>query len=88
MRRRQHSSYRGRSGIKSTLSVVLAVTLVLVALVAAGLIFGQRYIVYTDERVRLELPFFQRDEKVQSDMSVPPQIIQIPGSVSAQPQSA
>ena len=77
--RGRYSGYRGRPGVRDALKIV-AVLLALVALLgAAGLMLAQRYIVYTDDGVRLELPFFQREQGGAADVSVPLDIIQRPG---------
>ncbi len=58
--------YRGHRSIGDVLKWVAIVLAVLVALVLAGLFFGQRYIVYTDSGIRLELPIFIRERPASS----------------------
>lgn len=55
--------YRGRATVTDRLRLLAVVLLVLVILVVCGLLFGQRYIVYTDEGLRLDLPFMQQEQK-------------------------
>lgn len=78
MERGRYSGYRGRPGVRDVLKIV-AVLLTLVALLAAaGLMLAQRYIVYTDDGVRLELPFFSREQGGSPDVSVSLDIVQKP----------
>ena len=59
--------YRGRRTITDILKFIAIALGVIVVLVLAGLFFAQRYIVYTDEGPKLELPpfleMFRRTEK-------------------------
>lgn len=84
MSRRGYSGYQGRSAARDALRIVLCVLVVGLVLVAAGLMLGQRYIVYTDDGVRLELPFFQREQMPPPDQSVPMDIVQLPGTPKPQ----
>lgn len=52
-----YSGYRGRRTLTDILRLTAMVLGILVLLVGAGLLFGQRYIVYTDDGLRLDLPF-------------------------------
>ena len=64
--RRSHSGvggYRGRRTAGDILKWIAIVLAVLVGLVLAGLVFGQRYIHYTDSGIRVELPFGEQDRK-------------------------
>ena len=76
MERGRYSGYRGRPGARDVLKIAAVLLALLALLSAAGLIFAQRYIVYTDDGVRLELPFFQRERGGTADVSVPLDIIQ------------
>lgn len=61
---------RGRRWTGRTVLIILAVILVLLIL---SFVYLSRYLVYTDDGVKLELPFFQREEDkdpVQSDLVV------------------
>lgn len=78
MARRRYSGYRGRPRLKDALRLVLTLLILLLILLSAGLMFGQRYIVYTDDGIRLELPFFRRDPTPASDRSVPVDVVQLP----------
>jgi hypothetical protein len=64
MERGHYNGYRGRSGVQNVLSVVVGALAVLVVLVLLLLLFGQRYIYYTADGVRLDLPF-QTEQSVQ-----------------------
>ena len=48
--------YKGRSTANEKLKLVAAVLLVLVLLVGLGMWLGQRFFVYTDDGLRLNLP--------------------------------
>ena len=50
------SRYKGRSTANEKLKVVAAVLLVLVLLAGLGMWLGQRFFVYTDDGLRLNLP--------------------------------
>ena len=50
--------YRGRRTVTDILRLIAIVLAVIVVLSVAGLIYLQRYLVYTDEGVKLELPPF------------------------------
>ena len=78
MSRRRYDGYRGRSAARSALHTVLCLLVVVLLLALAGLIIGQRYLVYTDDGVRLELPFFRQEKPVAGDMSVSVDIVGIP----------
>ena len=69
-----YSGYRGRRSAHDILLTVALVLVVLVVLVLGGLYLGQRYIVYTDEGIRLELPFAagweMRSEAEPGDLSI------------------
>ena len=54
--------YRGRRTLTDILKGIVVLLGVLVVLLLAGLLFGQRYIVYSDEGLRLELPFFHQED--------------------------
>lgn len=76
MERRRYNGYRGRPGAKDVLKLAAALLVLLTVLAAAVLMFAQRYIIYTDDGVRLELPFFRREEIPMPDASVSVDIIQ------------
>ena len=81
MSRRRYSGYHGRSGARNILRGIVCLLVIVLMLVLAGLIIGQRYLVYTDDGVRLELPFFHREQaQAPPDASVPVNIVQIPGT--------
>lgn len=78
MARRRSSGYRGRPWLKDALRLILTLLILLLTLLAAGLMIGQRYIVYTDDGIRLELPFFRREPTPASDLSVSVDVVQLP----------
>lgn len=70
--------YRGRRTVTDILRLIAIVLAVAVVLVVAGVFFLQRYIVYTDDGPKLQLPsLFQREEGPDGSVSVPE-----PGSLS------
>ena len=75
---RRYSGYHGRATVRDIVKVIVALAVVLLILAAAMLMFGQRYIIYTDDGVRLELPFFQREEVAASVPEVEPEVVQLP----------
>lgn len=78
MRRRRYNGYRGRVTGRDVFRLVLALLLLVLVLAAAGLVIGQRYLIYTDEGVRLELPFFSREGTSAGASSVSAQVVQLP----------
>ena len=76
MERGRYNGYRGRLGVREILKIAAVVLAVLGVLTAAVLMYAQRYIVYTDDGIRLELPFFQREQTLAEDASIPVDIIQ------------
>lgn len=68
MKRARYGGYRGRATATDLLRILAVVLFVIVLLVCGGLMLGQEYIVYTDDGLRLELPFFQREEPEQDDL--------------------
>lgn len=85
MRQRRYDGYHGRPGAWDILKVILCLLVILLVLTVAGLIVGQRYLVYTDDGVRLELPFFQR-EQTPPNTSAPVDIVQLPGRSDPEPE--
>lgn len=65
-----YGSYRGRSKLRTFLTVVIVILLVVLLLAVAAFFLLQKYIVYTDDgRARLELPFLQRQEETAPPVS-------------------
>ena len=60
--RGRYTGYRGKTPAQDTGRRILVLVVVLLLLAAAGLMAVQRYIIYTDSGIRLELPFFRREE--------------------------
>ena len=52
-----YSGYRGRRTIHDILKVIAIVLAVAVVLMVAVLLWGQQFLVFTDQGVRLNLPF-------------------------------
>ena len=50
--------YRGRRTVTDVLKLIAIILGVLVVLAVAGMLYLQKYMVYTDEGVKLELPPF------------------------------
>ena len=59
--RGRYTGYRGKTSAQDTARRLLVAVVVLLLVAAAGLMLVQRYIIYTDSGIRLELPFFQRE---------------------------
>ena len=76
MERGRYNGYRGRLGVREILKIAAVVLAVLAVLTAGVLMYAQRYIIYTDDGVRLELPFFHREQPPAGDVSVPVDVIQ------------
>lgn len=57
-----YSGYHGRRTLNDLLKLIAAVLAVLVVLMLGLLFFGQDYLVYTDDGLRLDLPFLQEEE--------------------------
>ena len=75
--------YRGRRTVTDILRIIAILLAIAVVLLGAGLFFGQRYIIYTDEGMKLDIPFFRQEEKPShnpGDMS----IVELPGDSSQQ----
>jgi len=60
--RGRYTGYRGKTSAQDAARRILVLVVVLLLLAAAGLMAVQRYIMYTDSGIRLELPFFRREE--------------------------
>lgn len=72
-RRRSYHTYRGRMSAADKLRIAAGILLLLLLLVTGGLLFGQRYIVYTQDGLRLDLPFLQQEQPGREE-EVPPQV--------------
>lgn len=88
MSSRRYNGYRGKNAARNVFRGILCVLIVVLVLAVVGLMVGQRYIIYTDDGVRLELPFFRREEKPPVDQSVPVDIVELPGTDKPNPQPA
>ena len=62
MRGDRYNSYRGRSRFATVVKVLIVVLVLALLAALAALFFLERYIVYSSDGVRLELPFFQKEE--------------------------
>ena len=68
--RSEVGGYRGRRTLNEILKWIAILLAVAVCLLLAGLFFGQEYIVFSDNGLRLELPFLEeREEPDLSDQS-------------------
>ena len=88
-----YGGYRGRRTFHDILKWVAAILAVLVVILAGVLVFGQRYLVFRDQGVRLELPFLHQKVGQQSgpgdvSLEVRPQGDQSDGDQSAQEPGA
>lgn len=88
-----YGGYRGRRTFHDILKWVAAILAVLVVILAGVLVFGQRYLVFRDQGVRLELPFFHQKDDQKPDpgdvsLEVRPQGDQSDGDQSAQEPGA
>ncbi len=88
-----YGGYRGRRTFHDILKWVAAILAVLVVILAGVLVFGQRYLVFRDQGVRLELPFLHQKDGQQSgpgdvSLEVRPQGDQSDGDQSAQEPGA
>ena len=62
MRGDRYNSYRGRSRFATGVKVLVAVLALALLAALAALFFLEPYIVYSSDGVRLELPFFQKED--------------------------
>lgn len=76
--RNRYNSYRGRGGPGRALKVVIVVLLVVLVLAVAALILLQPYMVYSADGVRIELPFFGREDPEPVGSSTPAPAIVTP----------
>lgn len=67
MRTNKYNSYRGRSPWKAFLKILAVVVIVLVVLAIAAAAYLRQFLVFSNDGVRLELPFFQQEEPKQSN---------------------
>lgn len=57
MSQKPEQTYRGRNPLKTIFKTLLLIILILVISAVALFFYFQRYIVYTDDGIRLDLPF-------------------------------
>ncbi len=72
-----YGGYRGRRTLTDILKIIAIVLGILVALVLAGLFLAQDYLVYTDEGLRLELPFLSEEGQASSQSPLNPEDITV-----------
>ena len=72
-----YGNYRGRRTLNDILRIIAAALAVLVVLVLGGLFLAQDYIVYTDEGMRLELPFLSQEEQTGPQGALDPDSITV-----------
>lgn len=73
----KYGGYRGRRTLTDILKIIAIVLGILVALVLAGLFLAQDYLVYTDEGLRLELPFLLEEGQASSQSPLNPEDITV-----------
>lgn len=90
---RDVGGYRGRRTVTDILRIIAIVLAVAVVLVLAGVIYLQRYMVYTDDGVRLDLPpilqmFRKEREDPPEDTSLPDvgNLIEEPSGSQSEPE--
>ena len=87
---RDVGGYRGRRTITDILRFIAIALAVIVALVLAGLFYLQKYLVYTDEGVRLDLPpllqMFRREEKGPAGSGSLPDVSVVIDPAGSQPE--
>lgn len=87
-RKRGYNTYRGRMTAADRLRIAVGILLALVLLAGAGLLFGQRYIVYTQDGLRLELPFLQQEEQPDPDDGMQNVTVVVePGASAEEPEN-
>ena len=82
MAKRGYDGYRGRTRAQSVVRVIVGILVIVLVLVIVGLLLGQRYIVYTDDGVQLDIPFL-RDEA-----AVPPDVASVSVEIVPPPEGA
>lgn len=73
-----YDTYRGRSRLRTALTVLIVALLIVLAAAVAAFFLLQKYVVYTDDgRARLEVPFFQQQTApaVSSGDGEPPVVV-------------
>lgn len=62
-----YRSYRGRRSASDWLKWIALVLAILVVLAVAALLWGQKYVTYTDKGLEVHLPFFSQEKKEEED---------------------
>ena len=62
-----YRSYHGRKTATDWLKWIALILAILAALAVAALLWGQKYFNYTDEGLKLTLPFFQQESPKPAD---------------------
>lgn len=83
-----YGGYRGRRTFHDILKWVAAILAVLVVILAGVLVFGQRYLVFRDQGVRLELPFLHQKDDQKPDPGDVSLEVRPQGDQSGEDQSA
>ena len=65
----QYNGYRGRSTTNEKLRIIAAILAILVGLALGALLLGQRYIVYSDDGLYLDIPFLQENPPAEKDLT-------------------
>lgn len=74
MKKSGYQSYRGRFTFHSLLKVITGLLVLALILTVAAFFFLQRYLVYSSDGVRLELPFFQNGGAVSTAQPTEPPV--------------
>ena len=89
MERRGYDGYRGRTRAQNVVRTVIGIVVIVLVLVIVGLLLGQRYIVYTDDGIRLEIPFLQQEPAASADVGdVSVEIVHKPEPKPAVPKAS
>ena len=83
-----YGGYRGRRTFHDMLKWVAAVLAALVVILVGVLVFGQRYLVFRDQGVRLELPFLHQKDDQKPDPGDVSLEVRPQGDQSGEDQSA
>lgn len=78
MKRDGYDTYHGRNRFGTFLKVLIVVLLLVLVAAVAALFFLERYIVYSSDGVRLELPIFQDKGELMPDSSEPAIVVNTP----------
>lgn len=81
MAKNGYDGYRGRTRAQSAARAIVGTLVILLVLAILGLIFAQRYIVYTDDGIHLDIPF------VREETAAPPDVASVSVEVLPRPET-